>query len=229
MTNGSDRFDGTPGGQSAGSGRMSLVAGSVVAIVLFATVGAVGGWLLAKSEQGDESPLAQATPTTAPSATSAAKTTQKPVKPTTKQTTPPAGQVVMPDLVGRNFKDARQELRDQGLKWVFRFGGAGQNNTIASTVPAAGESVRSGRIVQVFVIGEAPRVVVPNVVGLSCQQAAAKLVEAGLEPEYAKTDSGTVTKQKPEATAEKRWNDQVQIHCGQDGEESDDTPETPTP
>lgn len=230
MTDGNGSWGTPPGGQPARSGRMSLVAGSVVAIALFATVGAVGGWLLAKSEQDDASLAGQATPTVAPPTTSAAKPTQQSVKPSNKQTTPPAGQVLMPDLVGRNFKDVRQELRAQGLKWAFHFGGAGQNSSISSTVPLAGDPVRPGRVVQVFVIGEAPQVVVPNVVGLSCQQAAAKLVDAGLEPKYAKTDSGTVTKQKPEASAEKRWNDQVQIHCGQDGEESDDdTPESPTP
>jgi len=209
---------------------MSLLAGSAVAIVLFATVGAVGGWLLAKSEQGgDGPPLAQATSTPGASTTDAAKPTRQPTKPDNKQTTPANGQILLPDLVGRNFQDARAELRAHRLGWRLRFGGAGQNENVSGTEPRAGTPVRPGDTVQIFVIGEAPRVVVPNVVGLSCQHAAAQLVDAGLEPQYENGRAGTVTKQKPEPAEEKRWNDKVRIHCGQDDDESDDeSPQPPT-
>ena len=198
-----------------------MVFGAAVATLVLATVGATGGWALARADRTD--PVNEA----APGATSTANPTPtKPPKtkpPTTSApsggktaTAPatPAGQFVLPDLVGQTFQRVRADLRERELGWRLVFGDEGEDPTVLRTEPAAGENVRKGTTVKIFVAGAAPLTAVPEVTGLSCSQAQAQLVDAGFELDYPSGRDGPVLRQEPEPGAQLRWNEKVTIYCG---------------
>ncbi|MFI6758260.1 PASTA domain-containing protein [Micromonospora sp. NPDC050417] len=204
--------------QSDRPNRAAMVAGAAVATVVLATVGAIGGWALAKSD-GSE-PLNQA----GPSATVTAEpTSSKTSKPRPSTSTPsagkttasvPAGQFALPDLTGQSFERVRQDLRDRGLGWQLIFGKDGENPAVLRTDPPAGANVRKGTAVKVFVAGAAPLADVPEVVALSCNEAKTQIVDAGFEPAYPNGKNGLVVRQEPRPGAQLRWNEKVVIYCG---------------
>ncbi|MBO4204556.1 PASTA domain-containing protein [Micromonospora echinofusca] len=201
------------------SGRGKLVVGSATAFVVLATLGALGGHLLATGETGrpaadaGNAPAANAPPATGPTPRTPRPTTGRPSTPAAQQTTGNAG-AQLPDLVGKDFEQARTELRKRRLGWRLVFGSDGASRAVQRTEPASGAPVRPGDTVQLFVAGAAPVVRVPNLSGDGCAEAAQKLVDAGLYPRYASGRQGTVHGQDPAADAEARWNDQVEIVCG---------------
>jgi hypothetical protein len=221
MTDRNTNWD-TPSGEQPGRpNRWVLVTGVAAAVVVLATVGAVGGWVLAGGSGGDPTSDAggPTAATSEPSPTSSATSIQPATpKPTGESSRPsvPDGQLVVPSLVGKDFEQARKELRERGLGWQLIFGiaQAGNGRAVVSTQPPARTPVRRGVTVKVSVLGEAPEATVPDLTGLTCGDAADRLVDAGFYPEYPSGKVGRVAKQDPEPQTTKRWNDQVRLYCG---------------
>ncbi|MGI5212533.1 PASTA domain-containing protein [Plantactinospora sp. CA-290183] len=205
--------------QPAGSSRTTLLAGTAVGLVICAVVGSVGGYLLADGDGDDPGSEAGSPPAATASARPTATTRSvKPTQPRPSRsvsTPPPVGQMVLPDLVGTDFEEARDELRQRGLGWRIVFGSAGSDRRVGSTDPRAGTTVRRGITVRLSVVGAAPSVAVPDLVGRSCQEAAKRLVDEGLSPDYPAGRSGEVRSQDPEPAATSQWNGQVRIYCGE--------------
>lgn len=197
--------------------RATVVLGAAVATVVLATVGAIGGWALARNDTTDpvtEAGAGQsATPT--PTASKTAKPRPSHTTPSAGKTTGSApGQFALPNLTGQSFERVRQDLRERGLGWRLIFGNEGEDPTVKSTDPPAGTNVRKGTTVKVYVAGAAPLVDVPEVTGLSCGEAQTRLVDAGFELEYPVGKSGPVVRQEPRPGAQLRWNEKVVVYCG---------------
>jgi beta-lactam-binding protein with PASTA domain len=123
----------------------------------------------------------------------------------------------VPPVIGTDFEQARETLRKQRLGWRLVFGG-GVGRTVESTTPDVGTEVARGTTVQLQVAGPAPAAEVPDVVGKSCADAADELVDEGLYPRYLSGRTGKVSRQEPAEDGPARWNDQVSIWCGSDGQ-----------
>ncbi len=132
-------------------------------------------------------------------------------------TSPTGGSIALPDLSGLSFSDARTKVRDLKLGWRLVFEGTLADPTVRATDPPAATVLKPGDTVKILVKGAAPLATVPDVRGLSCSQAAARIVDAGLYPEYLSGRDGVVLSQDPMASAPKtlRWNDPLKIRCGQ--------------
>ncbi|MGW4467808.1 PASTA domain-containing protein [Micromonospora sp. NPDC004704] len=196
--------------------RGAMVAGAAVATVLLATIGAIGGWALANSEGSDPTTGAgpEATSSIEPSPTKTK--TRPPTSPpkTAPTSKAPAGQFALPDLTGQSFERVRQDLRELGLGWTLMFGDSGEDPTVVRTDPPANTNVRKGTSVKVYVSGAAPMTDVPEVTGLSCDQAKAVLVDAGFGIEYRTGKTGPVLRQEPGPNEKRRWNESIVIYCG---------------
>jgi beta-lactam-binding protein with PASTA domain len=233
MTDGNADWQTSPAEQADRPRRAALVAGAAVATLVLATVGAIGGWALAGDGSTDLAAGAGsgATSTTEPVPTKTSKSRPATLVPPDEKTStapaPPDGQFELPDLTGQSFQQVRSELRDRGLGWRLVFGQAGEDPTVVRTDPVAGTAVHKGIAVKVYVAGAAPLTSVPVVTGLSCTQAQARLVDAGLEPDYPTGRSGPVLRQDPEPGAQIRWNEKVLIYCG--NAPPTDSPGQPTP
>lgn len=197
--------------------RTALVAGGAVATVVLATVGALSGWLIAGESTDDAAgptvvdtaePTRSAPPTTTPAGRPAATPANTPKKPV------PGGELAVPDLVGLDFAEAREELRKRKLGWQLIFRESGSDRSVERTDPPAGRAVAPGITVRVMVAGQAPPVEVPDVTGEPCSKAAGRLVDEGLYPSYPGGRAGEVVQQDPPPGTSLRWNDHVRIHCG---------------
>lgn len=197
--------------------RTALVAGAAVATVVLATVGALSGWLIAGEPADDTAgptavdtvgPTRSVPPTSTPAGRPAATPAKTPKKPA------PGGELAVPDLVGLDFEEAREELRKRKLGWQLVFRESGSDRSVERTDPPAGRAVAAGVTVRVMVAGEAPPVEVPDVTGEPCSKAAGRLVDEGLYPSYPGGRAGEVLRQDPPPDTRLRWNGQVRIHCG---------------
>jgi DNA-binding ferritin-like protein (Dps family) len=218
---------GAGAGDDAGRDRSTMLLGGGLAVVLLAAVGATGGWVLAGEDDPPAPPAAAATvlPTGTPGATRPTPARSTPSSPRTSTPARPTG-LTVPEVVGEDFAEARDELRERRLGWRLVFlGGAGR--TVERTSPAVGTEVRPGRTVTLYVSGPAPAATVPDVMGDDCHEAADDLVDEGFYPRYRSGRTGTVTRQDPAGEATGRWNDQVSIWCGEAPAGSGS--ETPTP
>lgn len=209
---------------SGRSNRTGLLAGGAVGLVLCAVVGATGGYLLAGDGAASNRQARSASTTTAaesPSGTPRATPSRTPSRrPSSSAPSAPIGQILLPNLVGKDFEEAREELGRRGLGAQFVFGSAGNDRTVASTNPRGDTSVKRGTTVRVTVVGAAPKVTVPELVGESCRQAARRLVDDGLFPRYPTGDNGHVRDQEPKQGTVLHWNDRVDLHCSDAAEPS---------
>jgi hypothetical protein len=131
--------------------------------------------------------------------------------------TPTGAEFELPNVVGADFRQARDSLRGLklGVNVVFDTGG-GSDLRVLGTRPGPGETVRKGTTVRLTVAGAAPLVSVPNLAGLRCSAVAAALGEAGLFPSYPTGRKGFVLGQDPTADATTaHWNDTVAVTCGE--------------
>ncbi|NLU78001.1 PASTA domain-containing protein [Micromonospora sp. HNM0581] len=217
MTNGTT--DGWPARGDNTPDRTRLVVGGGAGAVLLAIVGAAGGWVLAGDRAGPDpvTSVATGTPTptpavrTSPPAERPAPST--PAKPSSSPSPARPTGLTVPDLVGADFEEAREELRNLGLGWQLVFGSGGGSN-VRSTDPAPGTPVRRGVTVKINVAGAAPPNEVPDLTGAACNDAGDELVDDGFFPRYPAGRSGAVTSQQPPGGTVGRWNDVVQIWCG---------------
>jgi serine/threonine protein kinase len=90
-----------------------------------------------------------------------------------------AEQVTVPSVVNLSSQDARQTLNSVGLRLGTQTAEASDKapETILSQDPTAGESLEKGQAVNVKVSGGPAQVAVPNVVGMSSSNEAAKALE----------------------------------------------------
>ncbi|MGC5051373.1 PASTA domain-containing protein [Micromonospora sp. DT48] len=225
--------DGTTGGRpgrgDTGPDRTKLIITGGAAAVLLAIIGGTGGWMLAGDHARQDKVASDAidAPTPTPAVRSSPpRERPKPTVSASPSSSPSQSQpsgLTVPDLVGLDFEEARDELRKLGLGWQLIFG-SGDSSSVRSTDPAPGTPVRRGVTVKVNVAGAAPPNEVPDLVGEACNEAGAELVEDGFSPRYPNGRSGTVTRQQPVSGTVGRWNDVVQLWCGAPQSEEDSAP-----
>ncbi|MCZ7440577.1 PASTA domain-containing protein [Micromonospora sp. WMMC241] len=223
--------DQQPVREETGPGRSRLLVGGGLAVALLAVIGGSVGWVLAGEPDRPTASSEAAPPPAAPSSppTAVTPSADRPGedRPTGTRSTTPAG-LTVPELVGTDFEQARQELRDRRLGWRLVFG-SGSGRDVERTSPRPGAPVKRGVTVTVWVAGPAPAVTVPDLGGRSCSDAADALVEAGLYPRYRTGRQGAVTAQEPVAGGAARWNDQVTLTCGTAPADPPTAVESPTP
>ncbi|MFG1838383.1 PASTA domain-containing protein [Micromonospora sp. NPDC049175] len=207
-----------PQDAAGGASRASMWLGGGLAVVLLAAIGATGGWLLAGDGDGSQGdPLAVATTTGPPTSRATA------ARPSTGRATPSAVRtsaaatkgtgLTVPPVLGVDFVQAREMLRERRLGWRLVFGG-GAGSSVESAAPPVGTAVSRGTTVELQVAGPAPAAEVPDVVGKDCAKAVDKLIDEGLYPRYISGRSGKVARQEPVEGGSARWNDEVSIWCG---------------
>ncbi|NUT37936.1 MAG: PASTA domain-containing protein [Hamadaea sp.] len=137
--------------------------------------------------------------------------------PTTGPSTTPAVLVDIPDLHGDGLAQARQRLTDLGLKAtvVTVADGRQPDGTIVDSTPEAGSRIRPGTTVTLH---EAVTIVaVPDVRGMTAEQADRTLRDLGLQPvflEAANTDparDGRVLSEHPDRGQQVRHGSQVTV------------------
>lgn len=228
MTDGNITGETYPGEPATdGPGRLVKVLGVGLAVALLATIGATGGWLLAGDETRSARPLAGDLTASSPTAPSNAPSPSIRTTAPRRTTSPaPAGGLTVPQVVGTDFEQARDELRDRRLGWRLVFG-TGTGRQVRQSVPPPGTPVSRGTTVVLYVAGPAPAVEVPDLLGEDCPEAANELVEEGLYPSYRTGREGTVTAQDPGPDSTAYWNDTVALTCGEEsypGGEASPTP-----
>jgi serine/threonine-protein kinase len=87
--------------------------------------------------------------------------------------------VTVPTVKGQQWPDAQQALRNAGLKPVEHIVPGNKKDQVTATDPAGGERVPKGSTVRVNVMSGPATAAVPGVVGLTVDQAQAKLHAAG--------------------------------------------------
>jgi eukaryotic-like serine/threonine-protein kinase len=109
--------------------------------------------------------------------------------------------VDVPDVKGKQWSDAQQELSNAGLVPVEVIVPGKTKGQVTATDPPAGKSVPKGSKVRVNVMAGPVQKSVPNVVGQSAAQATANLRNAGFNPNPNYVDSnatqGQVVHQNP--------------------------------
>ncbi len=133
-------------------------------------------------------------------------------KPTVTTNPPAPATFPLPALTDLDFEEARTKVRQLGLDWTLKFGPTGDDRTVVSTSPSAGVSVSRGTNILMVVEGRAPLADVPNIVGETCVDGAAMIIEAGLYPNYLTAGRAglvVLTAAPPGA----RWNDKMSLAC----------------
>jgi beta-lactam-binding protein with PASTA domain/predicted Ser/Thr protein kinase len=109
--------------------------------------------------------------------------------------------VTVPDVKGKQWSDAQQELTDAGLVPVEHIVPGKTKGEVTATDPPAGKSAPKGSKVRVNVSSGPQQKNVPNVVGESAAQATTDLRNAGFNPNPTYVDSdapqGQVIHQNP--------------------------------
>jgi eukaryotic-like serine/threonine-protein kinase len=196
--------------------------GQVITIItslgpVLATVPNVTGQPIANAQQGlEQAGLTPAPPTYETSSTVAAGIViaTNPVAYTNWPKDKPVGLIVssgppLPDFVGVPFTQAQGEAGSVGV--TLQPETAAKSNLPAGTVirqsPAPNTAIRSGEVVVVWVSPGPPEVAVPNVDGMSQQQAVQELHAAGFQVSVNNTFGGilgsTVTSYSPTGEAPK--------------------------
>jgi beta-lactam-binding protein with PASTA domain len=186
------------------------MAALLTTLLVLAVVGWSVGWLAASAETGGQDTSSSATPTPRASRLSASPSPS----PSPSVSPKPFG---MPKLVGKKFREARQQALDLRLDVTVRFDDKKDlpPGTVARTLPEEGVLVRSGFPIILYVTGPAPKVDVPVLAGKTCAEGRDGLVQAGLRVDFPSGDKGNVVKTEPPALTELAWNDSVKIFCAQ--------------
>ena len=119
--------------------------------------------------------------------------------------------VTVPDVKGMDVESARSAVQDAGLSCVFD-GGEG---VVVSQLPAAGASMEAGSLMMIYVdnlteLRDNGKVIIPDVSGLSVQQANQLLRSYGLKMQI--TGSGLAVSQSPAAGEEAYPTASVEVH-----------------
>jgi serine/threonine-protein kinase len=135
-----------------------------------------------------------------------------------------AEEIPLPDLAGQEDNDAFAELNRLDLNWetVTEDSNDFGEGIVIRTQPGAGELVRAGDTITVVVSSGASRVEVPDLFGLTFDQAQQSLEDEGLEigdnPNITATDNpeldGRIINQTPPAGAAADVGSTVQVTIG---------------
>lgn len=180
--------------------------GTVAAVVVVGVGSTVAGWVFATrySPRGQHT-AAPASPSLTADATSS-------VEPSPAESLRP---LVVPDLVGQDFLEARSTLRALQLGVQLVFADQGDDRSVRATDPPTGAPAPKGITVKVYVRGAAPLLSPPDLVGQACNDAGHEAADAGLYPQYPTGRAGVVTTEDPSAGADDvRWNDKISLYCG---------------
>jgi serine/threonine-protein kinase len=114
------------------------------------------------------------------------------------------GQATVPNVVGDRVGQATARVEEAGLDWtVVRTASARPPGTVSATRPGSGTEVDEGAEVTLVVSTGPRRVEVPDVVGLSLDDARARLQQSGLDARVRRVFSdespGSVVAQDPSA------------------------------
>lgn len=186
-------------------------------VLLLGLAGALFGIYVANVNAAAAAAAVTPTPsvTAVPTTAGPTPTTPTPTTPTpTVTTNPPAPHTFpLPDLTGLDFRDARTEVRQLGLDWTLTFGSSGDDPTVVSTSPTAGQPVSQGTTIVIVVEGRAPETDPPDIIGLPCGDGVAMIIEVGLYPTFL-TPTRTGTVQFTLVPPRPRWNDTMTLACG---------------
>jgi serine/threonine-protein kinase len=147
-------------------------------------------------------------------------------------------QVPVPDVVGLTQQEAQQTLGNRGFQVTVTSQGSvsAAPGTVLSQNPAAGAKADPGATVAIVVARAIPKVVVPDLVGLSETEASGTLTAAGLVPRTTLRDvtdqsqDGIVLAQRPAAGTQVKQGAPVRLFVGQlvQTPTSPTTPTTPS-
>jgi beta-lactam-binding protein with PASTA domain len=191
------------------------MAAFLTTLLVLAVVGWSVGWLAASADSPVQETDASAKPSTPANRLSAS--------PRPASASPSASPTAfgMPRLVGKTFRQARQQAFDLKLTVVIHFGEPAKNlppGTVARTAPEETVLIRPGFQIVLYVTGPAPKVTVPMLAGKTCGEGTDALIQAGLKPhDYPSGDRGKVVKTDPPALMELTWDDPVDVYCAQVG------------
>ncbi len=142
--------------------------------------------------------------------------------------------VELEDVVGKPYDEAKKILVDLGLE-VEKVEkedeeAEGKNGDVLKQSPKAGEEVNEGSTVTLYVLKKEERALIPNVLGMSKEDAEVKLVEAGFKlgsvsKEESEKPVGEVLKQTPKAESESPAGTYVDIVVSS-GKATEQTPPT---
>jgi serine/threonine-protein kinase len=131
---------------------------------------------------------------------------------------PPTELVAVPDVVGEREEDATNQLEDAGFRvqTETEFSETEQRGRVLEQDPEAGERVEEGSPVTIIVSRGPQPVPVPDVVGLTEEEARAELEDAGFEvgsvtPRESEEEEGTVVDQSPSGGTEARPGSAVEL------------------
>lgn len=191
-------------------------AAFVTTLVVLGLVGWSIGWLAAGTDlksQGDADRTPSASPTPSRSPSKAPSPTPLPTGTPTR-----TDYFAMPNLVGKKFRDARQDAIKLKLGVTVEFDEPSGRpaGTVVKTFPEEKFWVWPGLQIILYVAGPAPKVAVPAVAGKTCEEGKDELVLAGLRIEsYPTGNKGKVVKTDPAALTQVTWNEQVKVYCAQ--------------
>jgi len=122
--------------------------------------------------------------------------------------TPTVATVVVPDVQGRHWEEARADLEAAGLRFSLeeQRGAVAPEGTVVRQEPPPGQSVPVGSEVRLFIAGPPETVEVPGVVDVPVETARNWLEQAGLQvaerPVWSTSPISTVVAQEPERGAQ---------------------------
>ena len=197
-----------------------MTAAFLSTLLILGIVGFFAGYVAAGSELERQ---AHTDPSASPSA-SKPSPSASPVRPspTPVDTGTPTGTPTradafdMPDLVNKNFRDARNDAlgRKLGVNLVFNERSIRADGTVVRTNPVAGFKVFPGLTIQLYVAGPPPVTTVPEVLDKPCDEAKTMILDAGFKiTSYPSGERGKVKQTEPAPGTAGRWNDGVKIFC----------------
>ena len=197
-----------------------MTAAFVSTLLILGIVGFFAGYVAAGSELEKQ---AQIDTTASPLVSKSPMPSPSPARPTTSPTPAPTGTPTradafdMPDLVNKNFRDARNEAvsRKLGVNVVFNERALLKSaGTVVRTNPEPGVAVWPGVTIQLYVVGPPPKVQVPAIIGKPCHEGKDAVLEAGLKISgYPSGERGNVNNVEPGPGTTLNWNDAVKIFC----------------
>jgi beta-lactam-binding protein with PASTA domain len=123
--------------------------------------------------------------------------------------------ISVPDLVGKNINDARNQLQTLGLTAVERYKDSNEPaDTVIAQTPKPGTGAANDAEVTLDVSKGPPQVTVPDLTNQQCQQAVAALQQQGLQPQVTGfNQNGFVRGQNPPGNTPVAPGSQVVIQC----------------
>jgi beta-lactam-binding protein with PASTA domain len=204
----------------------AATAAFATTLVVLAIIGWSIGWLAGgpdgqpQSGNQSESPapiVVTPSPTPEPSKAPQTATTSPTPSPTFSL---PEKTFEMPDLRGKEFMEAREQLLKLGVTVVVHFGESGQAGKVTRTLPVRQTIYWAGQKADLYVAGDRPKIKVPEIKGKVCDPEAKEILVRGhgfLIKEYLGERNHLVWQTSPPIGTEVDWGTQVTLRCTQTG------------